>query len=80
MNGLRIYVNVEATDLRCGDAVFYSRRSDGPYYRWCYEGIPGQWHSARMHAVEMVRRELCAAPWKGVPESLKASLSEHYLE
>ncbi len=90
MNGLRIYVRAEdhvsvgsrlsAMDSYWRPAVFYSRRADGPYYRWRYEGMPGQWHSSRMHAADMSPRDLYVAPWKGVPASLKLSLSEHYLE
>ncbi len=49
MNGLRIYINriePETTD----DRIFYSRRSDGPYYSWRYEVRLEQWRSARMHS------------------------------
>jgi hypothetical protein len=80
MNGLRIYIDVVRADTRCGDPVFYSRRADGPYYRWSYEENRGQWHGSRVHASDLTPRELCLATWKGVPASLKTRLGEHYVE
>lgn len=80
MNGLRVYVDVIRPDPRRGDPVFYSRRANGPYYRWNYEGKLGQWHGARVNASDLSPRELCHTTWKDVPASLKTRLGEHYLE
>jgi hypothetical protein len=80
MNGLRIYVNLVSPDMLAGDTVFYSRRADGPYYRWCYEENLGRWRGSRMHASDLAPRELSLATWKGVPSELKTKLREHYVE
>ena len=37
MKDLRVYVGPAAPRARGGQEVFYSRRADGPYYRWLYE-------------------------------------------
>jgi hypothetical protein len=80
MNGLRIYINTATPETQLGDTVFYSRRSDGPYYRWCYEETLARWRSSRIHVSDMSPKELCIATWKGVPAALKASLNQHYLD
>lgn len=80
MDGLRVYMDVEAVDIRNAGLIFYSRRAGGPYYRWRYETSRGQWLGSRMHALELAATELIVAPWKGVPTSLKSSLHEHYLD
>jgi hypothetical protein len=79
MNGLRIYINriePETTD----DRIFYSRRADGPYYRWRFEERLEQWRSARMHFEDVSPHDLCLSNWKTVPSALQRSLSEHYVE
>ena len=76
MNGLRVYVDLKRPDPRC--AVFYTRRAGGPYYRWQYEELRGQWLGSRMHAFELT--ELVSAPWKEVPAALRSSLDEHYVD
>lgn len=80
MNGLRVYIEPLSGDSRVGNEVFYSRRSDGPYYRWSFEERLAEWHVLRMHACDLTRGDLELAPWKGVPSSLKVRLTEHYLE
>jgi hypothetical protein len=80
MNGLRIYTHVVGPEANCGNSIFYSRRADGPYYRWSFQEQLGQWHSSRMHAFDIAPKELCVASWKGVPSALQASLKEHYLD
>ena len=60
--------------------VFYSKRSDGPIYRWHYVKHLARWHVARVDASDWSSHELCAAPWQSVPQELKAQLSEHYVE
>ena len=77
MNGLRVYTDTEGLG---GREVFYSRRADGPYYRWHYDEVLGHWHSSRLSLSELAHRALSVASWKAVPTALKASLSEHYLE
>ena len=78
MNGLRVYIDQKKRGTWC--AVFYSRRAGGPYYRWRYEDLRGQWLGSRMHASELPVTELVAAPWKEVPAALKASLDGHYVD
>src|SRR2546426_12156038 len=79
MNGLRIYINrtePEATD----DRIFYSRRSDGPYYRWRFEGRLEQWRSARMHSEDVSPHERCISNWQNVPSALQRSLIDQHVE
>ena len=78
MNGLRIYIDLRRPDTSC--AVFYSRRAGGPYYRWRYEELRGQWLGSRMRAFELPGTELVSAPWEAVPAALKSSLDEHYVD
>jgi hypothetical protein len=78
MNGLRIYVGLKRPDAL--GAIFYTRRATGPYYRWRYEELRGQWLSCRMHADELPVMELVPTPWKEVPTALKSSLDEHYID
>lgn len=78
MNGLRIYIDLNRPDTRC--EVFYTRRAGGPFYRWRYEELRGQWLGSRMRAFELPVTELVSAPWKEVPAALKSSLDEHYVE
>jgi hypothetical protein len=81
MNGLRVYINPKSIDARDRYIVFYSRRADGPYYRWRYEEGLGQWLFARVTPSDaLVPKALCIASWKSVPTALQARLNEHYLE
>lgn len=80
MNGLRIYVKTTGTETRSGDPVFYSRRSNGPYYRWCYEEKLAKWRACRIVISDFSHKELGVATWKGVPAALKDKLTEHYQE
>lgn len=77
MNGLRVYIS---TNARGEKSVFYSRRADGPFYRWCYEESSGRWHFCRVHLSGMPLRELSIASWQNVPTTLQTSLVEHYLD
>jgi hypothetical protein len=76
MNGLRVYVDLKRSNTLC--AVFYTRRAGGPYYRWRYEELRGQWLGSRMSASKFL--ELVSTPWKEVPTALKSSLAEHYVD
>jgi hypothetical protein len=78
MDGLRVYINLAGTDTLCLDRVFYSRRADGPYYRWRYEGKPRQWRVARLASSDLSFKALPAANWKVVPLALQTKLGEHY--
>ena len=80
MNGLRVYFNMVDTNTLLEQRVFYSRRTNGPYYRWHYEKELGQWRGSRVHLSDSALREFCVASWKAVPMALQARLGEHYLE
>jgi len=80
ISGLRIYVKGVSPGIMFEDTVFYSRRADGPYYRWSYETKVGQWSGSRMNVSDLSPRELCLAKWTGVPQALRTSLAEHYVE
>jgi hypothetical protein len=79
VNGLRIFID-ERTIQDAGAHVFYSRRSEGPYYRWCYEQEPNKWRAARVHGNRFSTDTLCIWRWKDVPAALKTSLIDHYSE
>lgn len=90
MSGLRVFVNspnpslpsgagIEEKNVR-GDGVFYSRRGNGPIYRWLYEEKPAHWRALRMHTSDFDSHKLCNASWKSVPETLQAQLGQHYLD
>ena len=74
---LRIYIGQSAAETVNSGNEFYSRRSDGPCYRWWYEERTAHWRSARMHS-DFSYRELSVSDWKTVPSDLQRSLSEHY--
>lgn len=77
---LRVYVGRAAGPAPAGEAVFYSRRADGPVYRWRYEEAAGRWRFARVSLSKLTLGVLSAASWDAVPPALRARLSEHYLE
>ncbi len=86
MSGLRVYVNspvVNGTvDLTKDNVVtvFYSRRGNGPIYRWLYEEKLAHWRSLRMNSSDFDTHKLSNASWKSVPETLQAQLGAHYLD
>ena len=81
MNGLRVYTDVRSLpDAYCVYPTFYSRRADGPLYRWRYQTELGKWLVSRIAANDFASSDLVQARWYGVPDELKSSLSEHYLE
>lgn len=77
---LRVYVGPAATQAPGGQAAFYSRRADGPYYRWRYEEVHGLWRFSRVRLSRLALKELCVARWKAVPTTLQTRLGEHYVE
>lgn len=90
MSGLRVYVNSPSTTQTSSigiaegdtkvDGVFYSRRGNGPIYRWLYEEKLAHWRALRMHTSDFDSHKLCNASWKSVPETLQMQLGAHYLD
>jgi hypothetical protein len=80
MNGLRVYTRLNGPGSIDVDNVFYSRRGDGPYYRWLFEEIIGQWRVSRVIAPDFNPHSLSVATWKAVPVTLQTRLSQHYME
>lgn len=80
VNGVRIYTEPTSVAATPGDNVFYSRRGEGPYYRWLYEEKVGKWRVARVVDANFTRQSLSLATWKTVPVALQTRLGEHYLE
>jgi hypothetical protein len=80
MHGLRVYINPVDADKQGASEVFYTRRDDGPLYRWQYTDGSGRWHCSRLRAMDFAPSALSPASWKAVPVELQASLVQHYLE
>ena len=90
MSGLRVYVNSATTNLQSGvgiaeegrkvDRIFYSRRGNGPIYRWLYEEKLAHWRPLRMNTSDFNSHKLSNASWKSVPETLQEQLGAHYLD
>ena len=90
MSGLRVYINAPSTDQTSSIAVeatgatvnrvFYSRRGNGPIYRWLYEEKLAHWRASRMQTSDFDTHKLSNATWKSVPETLQVQLGTHYLD
>jgi hypothetical protein len=87
MSGLRVYVNSPSAGPTNGASrdenvipVFYSRRGNGPIYRWLYEENLAHWRALRMHTSDFDTHKLCNASWKSVPQTLQEQLGAHYLD
>lgn len=80
MRELRVYISPASTGALGEQGVFYSRRADGPFYRWRYDETPGRWRFSRVCPSRLALRELCVANWTAVPVALQAKLGDHYLE
>lgn len=90
MSGLRVFVdspNLTETspvgiemDDAVANRVFYSRRGNGPIYRWLYEANRAHWRALRMNTSDFDLHKLSNASWKIVPETLQAQLGAHYLD
>ena len=80
MRDLHVYVEPAGSAARAERKAFYSRRADGPYYRWLYAEGLGRWHYSRVSLDRLTLRMLCVAPWDAVPAALRSRLGEHYLE
>jgi hypothetical protein len=80
MRDLRVYVEPLSEGAQGGHSAFYSRRADGPVYRWLYEEGAGRWRFSRVRLSKFDLKVLCVASWGAVPDGLRARLGEHYLE
>lgn len=90
MSGLRVFINAPRADEASGSDVedrdssvngdFYSRRGNGPIYRWRYEEKLAHWRASRMNTADVDNHKLSNATWKSVPETLQAQLGSHYLD
>ena len=81
MKELHVYSNPLDMDWRGEPTAFYSRRADGPYYRWLnLANEPERWTFSRVYLSRDAVSELCIAKWNTVPMTLRARLREHYLE
>jgi len=80
MRDLHVYVAPSSSAARCAQTAFYSRRADGPYYRWLYAEGAGRWRYSRVRLDRLALRVLCVARWEAVPTALRDRLGEHYLE
>lgn len=80
MNGLRVYLKPTGAGSVAEQNIFYSRRGNGPFYRWLYEETIGQWRVSRVSSANFSPQLLAMASWKAVPPSLQTRLGEHYLE
>jgi hypothetical protein len=80
MRDLHVYVDSVGPEA-CGEqTAFYSRRADGPYYRWLDAEGAGRWRYSRVKLDKLTLRVLCVARWDDVPTTLRKRLGEHYLE
>ena len=89
MSGLRVFVDSTSeaetspgieVDDSVASRVFYSRRGNGPIYRWLYEEGRSHWRALRMNTSDFDTHKLSNASWKTVPETLQAQLGAHYLD
>ena len=80
MRDLHVYIEPTGSGARVELKAFYSRRGDGPFYRWLYAEGAGRWRYSRVHLERHALRLLCLAPWDALPAALRSRLGEHYLE
>jgi hypothetical protein len=78
MNGLRVYVNILPEERAKDSGAFYSRRDNGPFYRWTL--ADRNWSAARVTSTSFSSKDLSATSWKLVPTALQRSMVEHYQE
>src|SRR6476660_6365421 len=71
VNGLRVYINPQGKETCGGFGVFYSRRENGPYYRWAFEESVSLWRVSRVSPSDFSPKALANANWKGVPAALQ---------
>lgn len=80
MRDLHVYIDPLTSEVRDGPAAFYSRRADGPLYRWLYAEGAGRWRYSRVCLEKPALRVLCVAHWDTLPTALRKRLGEHYLD
>jgi len=80
MRDLHVYVEPLSPGGRGVRTAFYSRRADGPFYRWLYAEGAGRWRYSRVILDRPALRVLCVTRWDAVPAALQKRLGEHYLE
>ncbi len=80
MRDLHVYIEPPGPRERGAQTTFYSRRADGPYYRWLYAEGPRRWLYSRVRLDRPALRALRLAPWDALPATLRSRLGEHYLE
>jgi len=78
MIGLRVYIHDTIAENINGHLVFYSRRDDGPYYRWVFDDARTEWRVGRVLNSAVTGRDLTLATWKRLPVALQRSMVEHY--
>lgn len=78
MNGLRVYVNILPEERAQDSGAFYSRRDNGPFYRWTLSDRT--WSASRVTSASFSSKDLSATSWKLVPTALQRSIVEHYQE
>ena len=76
MNGLRVYVNILPEERAKDSGAFYSRRENGPFYRWTL--ADRQWSASRVSSASFSSKDLSATSWKLVPAALQRSIVDHY--
>ena len=76
MNGLRVYVNILPEKRATDSGAFYSRRENGPFYRWTL--ADSQWSASRVSSANFSSKDLSATSWKLVPTALQRSIVDHY--
>ena len=76
MNGLRVYVNILPEERAKDSGAFYSRRENGPFYRWTL--ADRHWSASRVSSASFSSKDLSATSWKLVPTALQRSIVDHY--
>ena len=76
MNGLRVYVNILPEERAKDSGAFYSRRDNGPFYRWTL--ADRNWSASRVTSATFSSKDLSATSWKLVPTALQRSIVDHY--
>jgi hypothetical protein len=80
MRDLRVYIEPSRSGARSERATFYTRRADGPFYRWLDAEGTGRWRYSRVSLDRLTLSVLSIAPWDAIPVALRHRLGEHYVE
>jgi hypothetical protein len=65
-----------AEDRVADPGAFYSRRENGPFYRWTL--ADREWSASRVTSASFSSKDLSATSWKMVPMALQRSIVDHY--